>query len=125
MNPEEIRPGLAGVLVVIGALLIAIGAIGLVRLPDMLCRNHAASKALTLGIALMLAGLWVARAGTGAGPKLALAIIFQVISIPVAGHLLALAAHSNRLPRFRPRAESAQAGGSDAHRRRRAPHPSS
>jgi multicomponent Na+:H+ antiporter subunit G len=101
MTMAEVTAVAAGILLVAGALLIALGAFGLVRLPDALCRSHAATKALTLGIALMLGGLWLMRTGTAATSKIALALVFQVISIPVASHLLALAAHAHRLPRFK------------------------
>jgi heme/copper-type cytochrome/quinol oxidase subunit 3 len=53
---------LTAILVLSGALLILAAAIGVLRLPDVLCRSHAVAKALTLGIFLMLLGLWVDQA---------------------------------------------------------------
>jgi multicomponent Na+:H+ antiporter subunit G len=101
MNADEFRLAAAGVGLVAGALLIALGAVGLVRLPDVLCRSHAATKALTLGIALMLSGLALAGSAPGAVAKILLIVLFQVISIPVASHLLVRAAHEHDAPRFR------------------------
>ena len=44
-----------------GAVFIFIGSLGVARLPDVLCRAHALSKALTLGIALMLITFMAAK----------------------------------------------------------------
>lgn len=86
------RELLTAALVLTGSLLILVAAIGLVRLPDVLCRSHAVAKAMTLGIFLMLFGLWVHLDGEAPTLKIALAICFQVVTIPVASHLVGLLA---------------------------------
>lgn len=86
-----------------GALLILVSAIGVVRLPDVLCRSHAVAKALTLGIFLMLVGLWTHMDEARTGMKVALAIFFQVLTIPVASHLIGMLAHRKGVPRWRER----------------------
>jgi len=91
----------SGVLVLSGSLLILAGAIGLVRLPDVLCRSHAVTKALTLGIFLMLIGLWLFLAEEGKGLKIALAIFFQMLTIPISGHLVSRLALQKNIPRWR------------------------
>ncbi len=73
-----------------GIIFILIGCIGVLRLPDPLCRAHALSKALTFGISLMLIGFWIYLGAVLAGLKIALAIIFLFITIPLSGHLFAL-----------------------------------
>jgi multicomponent Na+:H+ antiporter subunit G len=90
-------------LVLGGALLIAIASVGVVRLPDILCRSHAVTKALTLGIFLMLLGLWVYLGDSQPGLKILLAIFFQVVTIPVASHLIGLLAMEKKLPRWKER----------------------
>ena len=50
---------LAGVLVIIGAAFSLVAAVGIVRLPDLYSRMHAASKAGTLGSGVMLLALAV------------------------------------------------------------------
>lgn len=92
---------LADVLLGLGVLLMGIAAIGVVRLPDMLCRAHAVGKALTLGVSLMLAGAML-RYGPAQQPKFLLAIVFQFLTIPVAGHLVSLVAYRKRFARWRP-----------------------
>lgn len=49
---------LPATLVLTGSLLILVAAIGLVRLPDGLCRSRAVAKAMPLGIFLMRFGLY-------------------------------------------------------------------
>ena len=61
---------LASVLLLLGAVLGLIGAIGVVRLPDSYTRMHSASKAGALGAALILTGVAahaMARAAHRAG----------------------------------------------------------
>lgn len=94
---------LTSVLVMSGALLILASAIGVLRLPDVLCRSHAVAKALTLGIFLMLLGLWVYQGEKQTALKILLAIFFQVVTIPVGSHLIALLAFQKDIPRWRHR----------------------
>jgi multicomponent Na+:H+ antiporter subunit G len=94
---------LTAILVLGGALLMLAAAIGVLRLPDVLCRSHAVAKALTLGIFLLLLGLWVHQGEQQTAMKILLAIFFQVVTIPVASHLVALLAFDKDLPRWRQR----------------------
>ncbi|HMP81938.1 MAG TPA: monovalent cation/H(+) antiporter subunit G [Verrucomicrobiota bacterium] len=90
-------------LLLTGAFLILTAAIGVVRLPDVLCRSHAVAKALTLGMFLMLLGLWVHLDDSSAALKITLAIFFQLVTIPVASHLVGLLALQKKLPRWKER----------------------
>jgi multicomponent Na+:H+ antiporter subunit G len=83
---------LAIVLLLTGAAFILLAAIGAVRLPDVLCRCHAVAKASTLGIFSMLLGLWAYLGDETVGLKILLAILFQVVTIPVAAHMISLLA---------------------------------
>jgi multicomponent Na+:H+ antiporter subunit G len=81
-----------GLLGVAGALVLLVAALGLLRLPDALSRQHAGTKAGTLGVALVAlgAGLW---AGEWAWTWRLLAIAgLLLITLPVASHALARAA---------------------------------
>jgi multicomponent Na+:H+ antiporter subunit G len=94
---------LAAVCLLGGAAFVLVAAIGIVRLPDVLCRSHALAKAMTFGISLMLAGLWIhlGREAAASGLKIALAVFFQLLTIPVSSHLLSLVAWQKDLPRWR------------------------
>jgi multicomponent Na+:H+ antiporter subunit G len=88
----------ATVLLLAGGLLLAIAAWGVLRLPDALSRQHAATKAGTLALALVcsgaiLAAVEVADDGVGAWAwRLVLIIGFLLATLPIAAHLLARAA---------------------------------
>lgn len=94
---------LTSILVLSGALLILAAAIGVLRLPDVLCRSHAVAKALTLGIFLMLLGMWVHQGEKQTALKILLAIFFQLVTIPVGSHLIGLLAFQKDIPRWRQR----------------------
>lgn len=96
----SVREILIAILALGGALTILISMIGLVRLPDALCRAHALSKGMTLGISLLLCSLWLSLGTELAGFKIIAAILFQFLTIPVASHLLARVVVEQRYPRF-------------------------
>lgn len=89
------------VFILSGSTFILISAIGILRLPDLFCRSHALGKGMTLGITLVLFGLWIHLGLEDAGVKVPLAVVFQFITIPVATHLLAQLAFRKQLPRFK------------------------
>ena len=92
-------PTLAEVIVallcLLGTFLIALTGIGLVRFPDVFCRMHAAGKAGTLGVVLVVLGTTVHFAGTEQDVWMrgVLAVFFQFLTSPAATHLLARAAY--------------------------------
>ena len=80
-----------------GAALNLATAIGLLRLRDTFSRQHAASKPQTLGVLLVILGVGLTlRSGLAIG-MLILVGVFQLLTIPVAGHMLTRAAY-RRLP---------------------------
>ncbi|MCF2939903.1 monovalent cation/H(+) antiporter subunit G [Paenibacillus alkaliterrae] len=91
---------LIGLVVLIGALISALSAFGLVRLPDVYLRSHAATKSATLGVLFILAGvfLYFAFYLEHVSAKLLLGIVFVFITAPVAGHLNGRAAYRSGVP---------------------------
>ena len=89
---------------VLGTFLVVTASVGVVRLPDVFCRMHAAGKAGTLGIVLIIiaAILVFARDGAGMAVRGVLAIFFQFLTIPAATHLLARASYVSDYPAVRP-----------------------
>ncbi len=100
---ETVRPYLTCVLLVLGTIWILLACIGLLRLPDLLCRSHAMGKAMTFGITLILLAVALQLGVETAGLKIFLAVLFQFLTIPVAGHLLSLLAYRKNVPRWRHR----------------------
>ena len=81
-----------------GASLILVGAIGAVRMPDLLLRMHATTKAGALGAGLiaMASGVFF---GDGEITVRALAILaFVVLTAPVAAHMIGRAGYFTGAP---------------------------
>jgi multicomponent Na+:H+ antiporter subunit G len=82
----------AAVLMLVGAASTLLGAIGLVRLPDLLARLQAATKPQTLGLSLVLLGTAL-RVELASAVTLGLVLLFQVITAPVLSQLVGRAAY--------------------------------
>ena len=79
-------------LALLGAVLVLLAGIGVVRFPDLYARMHAATKASTLGIGLIAVA---AAAGIGSGHTKALvAAAFIFLTAPSAAHLVGRAAYA-------------------------------
>ena len=74
-----------------GSLFVLAGGVGMLRLPDFFTRLHAAGVTDTLGAALILAGLATQVAPGLVTVKLALIMVFIVLTSPTATHALAKA----------------------------------
>ncbi len=104
--------GLAVGLMLLGVVLLVVAAVGVLRLPDALSRQHAATKAATLALAVLLAGVAL-RGGSLEWMLRALAVFaVLLVTLPVASHLLARAALKEGAAR------ALQAGGRKAGRPR-------
>ena len=77
--------------ITLGALFMLIAALGVVRFPDLFSRMHAASKASTLGISLILLGYCLSQPSIYTVMKSFLTMLFIFLTTPVACHLLSRA----------------------------------
>lgn len=77
------------VFVLLGALFMLIGSIGVVRFPDFYSRAHASGKVDTLGIMLFIIGLMFFSGFNLISLKLGLIAVFVGMTSPVAAHALA------------------------------------
>jgi multicomponent Na+:H+ antiporter subunit G len=100
----DLAAKLSVLVILLGALIILVAMIGTVRFPDLFCRAHALGKGLTLGLMVMLLGLWIDPQTEVSGLKVLAAIFFQFITLPVASHLLTRLAYEKNLPRVAGRA---------------------
>jgi multicomponent Na+:H+ antiporter subunit G len=89
---------LALLLAGLGTLLMLVAGLGLVRMPDLLTRMHASSKAGTLGAALVLAGVAVEMGEARIVAEVALICLFLFLTAPVAAHMIARAAYRGGVP---------------------------
>jgi len=84
----------------IGAFFSLVTALGLIRLPDLYTRAHAASKSATLGVMSILIGViiyFVVEDGFFSS-RVLLGILFVLITAPIGGHLIARAAYYSDVP---------------------------
>ena len=84
------------VLILGGAVWSLIGGIGLLRLPDVLTRMHAATKPQVLGLLMVLLGVALRLRDTDDVTTLILVGLFQTWTVPVAAHMVARAARRDR-----------------------------
>jgi len=75
-----------------GSLFAVIGAVGIIRLPDVFTRMHGAGIVDTLGMGLILAGLMIQEGFTMVTVKLVLIVVFIFFASPTTTHALARAA---------------------------------
>ena len=93
---------LTGCFLIVGALFLMVGSIGLFRLPDFYMRLHGPTKASTLGIGaiLMASIIFFSFRGSGISIKEFLIILFIFLTAPITANMLAKAAlHVRRRPR--------------------------
>ena len=91
---------LAVLLILLGSIISVISAFGMLRLPDVYTRSHAATKSATLSVLCCLLGAFIyfwSHDGY-VSVRLILGIIFTFITAPVAGHLVCRAAYRSRVP---------------------------
>ncbi len=76
-----------------------ISAIGIIRLPDVYTRSHAATKSSTLAVLLSLSGTFIYfwASENFISVRLLLGITFVFLTAPVAGHLITRAAYRSNV----------------------------
>ena len=99
LNAELISEWIAAGLILLGTALTLLSAIGLIRLPDVYTRSHAASKSTTLGVLFILLGafmfFWINEGYVSI--RLLLGIFFVFLTAPVAGHIICRAAYRSNV----------------------------
>jgi multicomponent Na+:H+ antiporter subunit G len=75
---------------------LAIAAFGILRLPDALARQHAATKAATLAVSLFALGLGLVVAEAAWTWRLLVLVAILLITLPLASHALARAGIAER-----------------------------
>lgn len=88
-----IRVTLAAVLLVVGTGLIAVSALGLIRLPDVYNRMNAVAKAGSLGLICVLLAVLLLVPGIRTAVVVLVAAGLQLVTAPVGGYALARAAY--------------------------------
>jgi multicomponent Na+:H+ antiporter subunit G len=111
MNSDFILDAISWTCIVGGVVFAAIGAIGMLRFPDVYARMHAAGIIDTLAAALILLGLALQAESWLIAAKLALIFLFILYTSPTATHALARAAmHGGVRPRLGAEAATGDGG---------------
>lgn len=99
MNVNVIGEFLGALLILTGGIMSVISVFGLIRLPDIYTRSHAATKSSTLAVLLTLSGAFIYFWATEhfISVRLLLGIVFVFLTAPVAGHLLVRAAYRSKV----------------------------
>ncbi len=84
---------LTSLLLLLGSFLCLMAALGIVRLPDALTRMHAATKAGTLGVGLLVVAEVVSYRDLGISLRAATIIFLLLLTTPVAAHLIGRASY--------------------------------
>jgi multicomponent Na+:H+ antiporter subunit G len=92
-----------GILVLAGGFFAMVAGIGILRLPDVLIRMHASTKAGTLGCGLILLAAGLFFSETGVTAQVALTILFLLLTAPIAAHMIGRAALKIGVPLFKTR----------------------
>lgn len=79
---------IVGLFLIAGAGFVLIAAIGIVRLPDLLTRMHASTKAGTLGALLVLAALALHEGSGEVVSKVVATSLFLLLTAPIAAHMI-------------------------------------
>lgn len=99
MNASEIGEFLGALLILTGAVASILSVFGLIRLPDVYTRSHAATKSSTLAVLLTLLGAFIffLFAEHFVSVRLLLGIAFVFLTAPVAGHVIIRAAYRSKV----------------------------
>ena len=82
---------ISSVICLLGSIFLFLGAMGVLRMPDVYNRMQAGTKATTMGSILTLLGIGLAV--TEWLPKLILLVLFILFTNPISSHALARASH--------------------------------
>lgn len=79
---------IGGILVLVGGVFAIIASLGVIRLPDVLTRMHASTKAGTLASSLILVAVALYFWDLSTTTKVAAAVIFLLLTAPLAAHMI-------------------------------------
>jgi multicomponent Na+:H+ antiporter subunit G len=106
---------IASVAVVLGAVLGVLSAVGILRMPDVYIRLQVASKASSLGVALLMLGVAVHFSELGVSVRALLVVVFLFLTSPVAAHVIGRAAYLTGVPLAQGSEPDELAGAYDRH----------
>ena len=88
----------AGVLAIMAGLFSLVAALGILRMPDLMLRMHASTKAGTLACGLTMLAAALVFGDLGVAVRAAGVVVFLLLTAPVAAHMIGRAALRTGVP---------------------------
>ncbi|MGJ8602606.1 MAG: monovalent cation/H(+) antiporter subunit G [Marivita sp.] len=88
----------AGCLIILGGVFAIIGALGLLRMPDVLIRMHASTKIGTLSTGLILAGCAIVYGSSDITIRVIAIMLFILLTAPIGAHMMGRSVLSTGVP---------------------------
>ena len=85
-----------GIILILGALLVAIAALGVLRMPDLFLRMSTATKGSVVGLVVVLLGCALYFGDVAAWAKATWTVVLMVLTLPVAAHMIGRAGYFDR-----------------------------
>lgn len=98
---NEVLDLIGSVIMFLGALVFLVGALGMLRLPDLYSRLNAVTVSGASGIALVLLGLFLHVPSVSNAVKLGMALVIQLATASVGGSAMARAGYLTGAPQAR------------------------
>lgn len=91
---------LTAAMLLLGGGFCLLGAVGVIRMPDLYTRLQAATKTGTLGLGCLMVGVALHFETLGVSVRALLVIAFLLLTAPIAGHVIARAGYHSGTPRW-------------------------
>ena len=95
------REFIAVALLTLGGIFMLLGAVGIVRMPDLFIRMQATAKSATLGLGCMMLGVALYFGDSGVAARALIIVLFAFMTVPVGNHMIARAATFLKVPMWR------------------------
>jgi multicomponent Na+:H+ antiporter subunit G len=89
------------IIILVGTLLIVLASVGAIRLPDIYLRMHAAAKASSLGLSLLLIGIIIKFPTLSVIMRSAVIVAVIFFTAPLAGHMISRVAYLLKVPKWK------------------------
>lgn len=91
-----------GVFLLVGCFFALLAAIGMVRMPDIYCRMHSATKAGAFGCGLILISVMMANPSPRVLIECSAIFFFFYLTAPIGAHLVGRVCYRTKLPFWKP-----------------------
>ena len=87
-----------GFIMIVGSVLVTVAALGVVKMPDLFLRMSTTTKGSVFGLVIVLIGSALFFGDIAVWTKAMAAVLFMVLTLPVAAHMIGRAGYFDRTP---------------------------